>query len=111
MEIRNNRRSGTLCWHSTAFTGRRRRRGSVENNTLAAKVEVSLITEEWCWPWIPWADSLQSKARCQIVTKAQDMSREMALISCLKLMPSTIAGESKQHVQGRVTRSESELMI
>ena len=93
MEIGNNMRSRTLPWHSTALTGRGEERVLLRVTRWLQKWRKSLITEEWSWPWYPWADSLQSKAGCQILTKPQDMSREMALISCLILRPSTIVGE------------------
>ena len=46
------------------------------------------------------------------MSKARDMSRDIALISCLAfedLHP--LLGEQKQHIQGRVTWSETKLMI
>ena len=56
---------------------------------------------------MPEAESLENKLGCQTESKAQDMSREMALISsCLSLL-----GENKQHVQGGVTWSETKLVI
>ena len=69
MEIRNYMRSRTLPWHSTAFTGRGEERVLLRVTRWLQKWRKSLITEEWCWPWIPCADSLQSKAGCQTVKK------------------------------------------
>ena len=57
-------------------------------------------------------ESLVSRAGCQTTSKACDMSRDMALISCLALRISIHCWESRSsHIQGRVTWSESKLMI
>ena len=51
-----------------------------------------------------------SRAGCQTRSKACDMSREMALMSGIEdLHP--LLGKQEQKVQGRVTWSESKLMI
>ena len=52
-----------------------------------------------------------SRAGCQTVSKARDMYRDMAdlksgIEDLLRLL-----GEQKQHIQGRVTWSETKLMI
>ena len=62
---------------------------------------------------MPEADSLESKAGCQTVSKAQDMSVQKDgpdIMSDIEgLHP--LLGEEKQHVQGGLTRSECELVI
>ena len=52
-----------------------------------------------------------SRAGCQTVSKARDMSREMNLLmfGIEDLHP--LLGKQEQQVQGRVTRSESKSMI
>ena len=52
-----------------------------------------------------------SRAGCQTVSKARDISKEMALISSGIEDLHQLLGEQKQHIQGRVTWSESKLMI
>ena len=60
---------------------------------------------------IPQEESLVSRAGCQNVSKARDMSRDMAdfLSGIEDLHP--LLGEQKKHIQGRVTWSETKLMI
>ena len=53
-----------------------------------------------------------SRVGCQTVAKAHDMSWDMALTSCLALrIYIHLLGEQKQPIQGRVTWSESKMMI
>ena len=60
---------------------------------------------------MPKAESLESKVECQTVSKAQDMFRDGPdLMSDIEgLHP--LLEEQKQHVQGRMSWSESELMV
>ena len=56
---------------------------------------------------MPKEESLESKSGCETVLKAQDMTTESTLISGRHLL----LRELKQHVQVRVTWSESKFMI
>ena len=69
------------------------------------------VIQQLSWPWIPWADNLERRAGCQTVKSSRYVPRDgPELISDIKgLHP--LLGEYKQHVQGRVTGSESKLMI
>ena len=69
------------------------------------------VSHVWSWPWMSVAESLESKAGCQSVSKARDVSRQSAhLMSEIDgLHP--FLDEWKQHVQGRVTCCESKLLI
>ena len=84
MKIRNRTGPWTLPWGTPVLTGRgdERIRGRA---TPWLREQRKSVSHVWSWPWMPEEDSLESKAGCQTVLKAQDLSRETALISCLTL--------------------------
>ena len=94
MKIRNRTRLRSLPWGHSSLDRERRLKDSVDSHTLAMRVE-KVINLRVQLPWIPSADSLESKARCQIVSKTRGMSRETALISCLTLRASIHCWESR----------------
>ena len=89
MTIRNNMGPRTLPWGTPALTGRGDERVPLRAIRWQREWRKSVI-QEWSWPSIPKADSLENKAGCQTVSKARDMSRESAMILCLILRASTI---------------------
>ena len=69
------------------------------------------MSHEWRWPWIPEEESLVSRAGCQAILKAYNMSSEMTdFMSGIEYLH-PLLGEQKQHIHGRVTWSETKLMI
>ena len=112
MEIRNKTGPRTLTGGTPAFTRRGEERVPLRGTHWLREWRKSGI-QEWSWPWIPSADSLGNKARCHAVSKTREMYVHRDgpdLMSEMKGLH-LLLGESKQHVQGRVTWSESELVI